>query len=189
MAAAFGRTLDAAEVGAAELSFVDVYSCFPVVPKLACLQLGLPREASLSVTGDHAAFGGPMNTYTLFSVVAVAQRLREGGGLALVHGNGGFVTYLHAVLLSAQPHPHGYVGEPDPVAITPVAPPVLVPATDGLVTVGPLRWSTTATARMPPAFSSGGRSAGLESPRRPPTMPVHACCRCRTVRSSGAQCP
>ena len=135
MASAFGRTLDSAEVGAAQLSFVDVYSCFPVVPELACLQLGLPREASLSVTGGHSAFGGPMNTYTLFSVVAVAQRLREGGGLALVHGNGGFVSYQHAVLLSAQSHPHGYVGEPDPVAITPVAPPVLVPATDGLVTV------------------------------------------------------
>lgn len=89
----------------------------------------------MSVTGGHSAFGGPMNTYTLFSVVAVAQRLREGGGLALVHGNGGFVSYQHAVLLSAQSHPHGYVGEPDPVAITPVAPPVLVPATDGLVTV------------------------------------------------------
>ncbi|MDQ2797563.1 MAG: acetyl-CoA acetyltransferase, partial [Actinomycetota bacterium] len=50
MGSAFGRTLDAAEVGADELSWVDVYSCFPVVPKLACLQLGLPRDASLSVT-------------------------------------------------------------------------------------------------------------------------------------------
>jgi len=109
MTSTLDRTLAAAGTTAAELDIVDVYSCFPVVPKLACLALGLPRDAALSVTGGHSAFGGPMNSYTLFSMVAVAQRLREGGGVALVHGNGGFVTYQHAVVLSDAPHADGYV--------------------------------------------------------------------------------
>ena len=135
MGSAFGRALDAAEVSADELSCVDVYSCFPVVPKLACLTLGLSRDASLSVTGGHSAFGGPMNTYTLFSVVALTQRLRAEAGVALVHGNGGFVSYQHAVVLGAQPHPHGYVGQPEPVMMTPTAAPALAPVTDGVVTV------------------------------------------------------
>ncbi|MDQ2721854.1 MAG: acetyl-CoA acetyltransferase [Actinomycetota bacterium] len=135
MASTMGRTLGNAGVRAEDLDLVDVYSCFPVVPKLACLALGLPHDASLTVTGGHSSFGGPMNSYTLFSVVAVAQRLRAGGGLALVHGNGGFVTYQHALLLSDTPHAEGYVGQPDPVAITPTAAPQLVPAVSGEVTV------------------------------------------------------
>ncbi len=138
MASALECTLAQAEVAAEHLDLVDIYSCFPVVPKLAALQLGLPREAVLSVTGGHSSFGGPMNTYTLFSVVAVALGLRRRGlrrrpGLALVHGNGGFVTYQHAVLLGTTPH--AYVGQPEPVAIAPSAAPELMPASSGEVTV------------------------------------------------------
>jgi acetyl-CoA C-acetyltransferase len=135
MTSTLDRTLAAAGTTAAELDIVDVYSCFPVVPKLACLALGLPRDAALSVTGGHSAFGGPMNSYTLFSMVAVAQRLREGGGVALVHGNGGFVTYQHAVVLSDAPHADGYVGQPEPVVMTPLEPPELVSVHPGEVIV------------------------------------------------------
>ena len=39
---ALDRSLDAAGVAIGDLDLVDVYSCFPVVPKLAALHLGLP---------------------------------------------------------------------------------------------------------------------------------------------------
>ncbi|MFD3810518.1 acetyl-CoA acetyltransferase, partial [Rhodococcus sp. NPDC058639] len=56
------------------------------------------------------------------SVVAVAQRLRRDGELALVHGNGGYLTYQHVVVLGCAPHTDGYVGDPEPVQIPASAP-------------------------------------------------------------------
>nr|WP_239521344.1 hypothetical protein [Blastococcus saxobsidens] len=130
LAAALDRTLAAASLTAQDLALVDVYSCFPVVPKLAALHLGLPREAVLSVAGGHSSFGGPLNTYSLHAIATAAQRLRGTDGVGLVHANGGYLSYQHGVLLSGRPHPEGYVGRPEPVAVGhPHAPPLL-PATE-----------------------------------------------------------
>nr|WP_095973560.1 acetyl-CoA acetyltransferase [Rhodococcus erythropolis] len=116
------RTLDGAGVGADALDIVDAYSCFPIVPKLLIRELGLPDTAIPSVTGGHSFFGGPLNSYTLHSVAEVTRRIRDGANLALVHGNGGFLTYQHCVLMSAAAHADGYVGDPDARALTAEAP-------------------------------------------------------------------
>ncbi len=124
--AALGAVLDAslsaAGVSAAELDLVDVYSCFPVVPKLAALHLGLPRDpirpnSVLTVTGGHSGFGGPLNSYSLHALATMFGRLRDGpaANVGLVHANGGYLTYQHAVVLATTPHPDGYVGRPEPV--------------------------------------------------------------------------
>jgi acetyl-CoA C-acetyltransferase len=118
LSAALDRCLQQAGVSSGQLDLVDVYSCFPVVPKLAGLHLGLPRDATLSVTGGHSCFGGPLNSYSVHALATMAQRVREGAGLGLVHANGGYLTYQHAVLLGRHPHPDGYVGRPDPVQLT-----------------------------------------------------------------------
>lgn len=114
---ALSRCLEAGGVAAADLDLVDVYSCFPIVPKLVAGQLGLPRDSALTVTGGHSSFGGPLNSYSLHAIATVAQRLRTEPGLALVHANGGYLTSQHAVLLSGSPHPDGYVGHPEPVTV------------------------------------------------------------------------
>ena len=111
------RTLHLGGLTAAELDLLDVYSCFPVVPKLALQHLGLPREAVPTVTGGHSSFGGPLNSYSLHAVATMAARLRDDvdARSGLVHANGGYLTYQHAVLLTSSPPPDGYVGRPDPV--------------------------------------------------------------------------
>jgi acetyl-CoA C-acetyltransferase len=108
------RALGAAEVTPADLDVVDVYSCFPVVPALVAAHLGLPLPAVAGVTGGHSAFGGPLSSYTLHALVAVTRALRAGARRALVHGNGGYLTCQHALLLGRDPHPAGYVGDPEP---------------------------------------------------------------------------
>ncbi|MCW2614419.1 MAG: acetyl-CoA acetyltransferase, partial [Frankiales bacterium] len=123
---ALDRCLTRAGLTVADLDLLDVYSCFPVVPKLVGRHLGLAPDAVLSVTGGHSAFGGPLNSYALHAVATMVQRLRAGGGTGLVHGNGGYLTYQHAVVLSSGPHPAGYVG--DPVARTVTGPAVEVVA-------------------------------------------------------------
>ncbi|MFC4951158.1 acetyl-CoA acetyltransferase [Pseudonocardia sp. GCM10023141] len=124
--AALASVLDRALAGIdpAELDVVEVYSCFPVVPKLIAAHLGLPLTALAGVTGGHNAFGGPLSSYTLHSYVAVAQRLRAGARLALVHGNGGYLTYEHATVLARDPHPDGYTGDPVPRDTAGAAPPM-----------------------------------------------------------------
>ncbi|AUM16170.1 MULTISPECIES: acetyl-CoA acetyltransferase [Rhodococcus] len=114
LADALARTLERTDLRPADLDIVDAYSCFPVVPKLLVEHLGLPRETVPSVTGGHSFFGGPLNSYTLHSLVAVTRRLRTDGEIALVHGNGGYLTYQHTVVLAAAPHTRGYVGDPEP---------------------------------------------------------------------------
>jgi acetyl-CoA C-acetyltransferase len=106
------RALGQAGVTPADLDVVDVYSCFPVVPKLVAAHLGGPPAPG--VTGGHSAFGGPLSSYTLHAVVAVAGAIRAGARLALVHGNGGYLTHEHALLLARDAHPRGYVGDPVP---------------------------------------------------------------------------
>jgi acetyl-CoA C-acetyltransferase len=108
---ALDRCLDAAGVTQDEVDLVDVYSCFPVVPKLVAQHLGLPRDTPLSVTGSHSSFGGPLNSYSLHALATMTSRLRGGVRSGLVHGNGGYLTSQHAILLSGAPHPGGYVGD------------------------------------------------------------------------------
>ncbi|MGY2004536.1 hypothetical protein [Blastococcus sp. SYSU DS1024] len=137
--AALGRALDTclqrAGLGIAEVDLLDVYSCFPVVPKLAALHLGLPRDAVLSVAGGHSAFGGPLNTYSLHGLATMAHRVRGTADAGLVHANGGYLSYQHAIVLAGRPHPGGYVGDPDPERVEhPGAPPLADPtplAADG----------------------------------------------------------
>jgi acetyl-CoA C-acetyltransferase len=122
------RTLDAAGVAADALDLLDVYSCFPVVPKLAVRHLALSQAVVPTVTGGHSSFGGPLNSYSLHAVATTAQRLRDGlrdersttaPKFGLVHANGGYLTAQHAVLLAAGAAPEGYVGSPDPTRTAP----------------------------------------------------------------------
>lgn len=115
MEAALDTTLARAEVSPEELEVLDLYSCFPVVPKLARRHLGLSRERRLTTAGGLNAFGGPGNNYALHAVASMVERLRAGARLGLVHGNGEYLTKHHALLLGAGPHPRGYVGREAPV--------------------------------------------------------------------------
>jgi acetyl-CoA C-acetyltransferase len=126
MTDAVNRALSRASIDASALDIVDAYSCFPVVPKLLTRTLGLPESIVPSVTGGHSFFGGPLNSYTLHSIAEVTRRLREGAGPALVHGNGGYLTYQHVVLLAGAPHPGGYVGDPAPVQLAAEAPELVI---------------------------------------------------------------
>ncbi len=129
LATAFDRALDRAEVDAADLDLVDVYSCFPVVPLLVAHHLGA-GDRVLSATGGHAAFGGPLSSYSLHAIAAVTRQLREGRArTAAVHANGGYLTHQHVVVLSRRPA-RAHAGDPDPVGVDADGVPPFVDARD-----------------------------------------------------------
>ena len=88
-----GRTFDA----------IELYSCFPCVPKMARRTLGLGPDVQPTVTGGLTFFGAPLNTYMTHAACAMVRRLRDGARLGLLYGQGGFVTKHHALVVSKTP--------------------------------------------------------------------------------------
>jgi acetyl-CoA C-acetyltransferase len=79
---------------------IELYSCFPCVPKMARRTLGLGGDVRPTVTGGLTFFGAPLNTYMTHAACAMVRKLRDGAGLGLLYGQGGFVTKHHALVLS-----------------------------------------------------------------------------------------
>jgi len=82
---------------------IELYSCFPCVPKMARRTLALGSDVEPTVTGGLTFFGAPLNTYMTHAACAMARRLRDGAKLGLLYGQGGFVTKHHALVVSREP--------------------------------------------------------------------------------------
>jgi acetyl-CoA C-acetyltransferase len=81
---------------------IELYSCFPCVPKMARRTLGLGADVQPTVTGGLTFFGAPLNTYMTHAACAMVRKLRNGAQLGLLYGQGGFVTKHHGLVLSRQ---------------------------------------------------------------------------------------
>jgi acetyl-CoA C-acetyltransferase len=81
---------------------VELYSCFPCVPKMARRTLGLGADVRPTVNGGLTFFGAPLNTYMTHAACAMVRKLRDNAKLGLLYGQGGFVTKHHALVLSRQ---------------------------------------------------------------------------------------
>ena len=79
---------------------IELYSCFPCVPKMARRTLGLGADVQPTVTGGLTFFGAPLNTYMTHAACAMVRKLRGGAKLGLLYGQGGFVTKHHGLVLS-----------------------------------------------------------------------------------------
>jgi acetyl-CoA C-acetyltransferase len=82
---------------------IELYSCFPCVPKMARRTLGLGADVQPTVTGGLTFFGAPLNTYMTHAACAMVRRLRDGANLGLLYGQGGFVTKHHALVVARTP--------------------------------------------------------------------------------------
>lgn len=101
------RCLDSSGLTADAIDVYDFYSCFPIVPKLACHHLGLSitkPQKPITVLGGLTSFGGAGNNYSMHAITEIVRRLRKGSERnALILANGGFLSYQHAICLSVQP--------------------------------------------------------------------------------------
>ena len=83
---------------------VELYSCFPTVPKMARRTLGLGPDAPLSVMGGLSFAGAGLNCYMLHSTCAMVRSLRDRpADQALLYGQGGYVTKHHALVIGNRP--------------------------------------------------------------------------------------
>jgi acetyl-CoA C-acetyltransferase len=82
---------------------VELYSCFPTVPKMARRTLGLAADVPLSVMGGLSFAGAGLNCYMLHSACAMVRSLRDApADSALLYGQGGYVTKHHALVIGCR---------------------------------------------------------------------------------------
>ncbi|RIJ29865.1 enoyl-CoA hydratase-related protein [Henriciella mobilis] len=101
-----GAVVDSVGGSAGTFDCLELYSCFPVVPKLALSALsqkGLPENVPASVTGGLTFFGGPLNNYMSHATAAMVRKMRSGAArTGLLYAQGGVLTKHHALVLSAE---------------------------------------------------------------------------------------
>lgn len=90
-------------LGTDDLDLVELYSCFPCVPKMARRAFGWPLDRPISVFGGLTFGGGPIGNYMSHAVAAMAAALRGSARKGLLFANGGYATNNHAIILSGEP--------------------------------------------------------------------------------------
>lgn len=139
------RSIDAAlslsSTSKSELDILDIYSCFPIVPKLAASHLGLPivgGEKPLTILGGLTSFGGAGNNYSMHALTEMTRQLRAGKGKkGLVLCNGGVLSYQYVVILGKEPRKEGAypLENPLPEILSDVEVPELAPKAEGVAVV------------------------------------------------------
>jgi acetyl-CoA C-acetyltransferase len=114
---------------AADLDHAELYSCFPVVPKMARRVLGWPVDKPITAFGGLTFGGGPIGNYMSHAIASMVDKLRAERGKALMFANGGYATHFHGIVLSADPmpeasFPHDYDCNPAAEALRGPVPPI-----------------------------------------------------------------
>lgn len=142
-APSISRSLDAAlsltSLSPKNIDLYDIYSCFPIVPKLAAHHLRLPsiggeEGKKMTLLGGLTSFGGAGNNYSMHALTEMTRALRGGRGKnGLILCNGGVLSYQHVVILSTSPRSDGQypLKNPLPAKITDVPVPELDVAPEG----------------------------------------------------------
>lgn len=94
---------------AADYDLYEIYSCFPVVPKMAGDVLGEAALRKPTVAGGLSFFGAPLNSYMMHAATAMVRALRAGEGTTgLLYGQGEYVTKHHALAVGREPPVAGF---------------------------------------------------------------------------------
>jgi acetyl-CoA C-acetyltransferase len=100
---ALRKTLEFNQLEARDLDAVELYSCFPCIPKLARRVIDWPVDLPMSVAGGLTFAGGPVGNYMSHAITAMTERLRQEGRVGLLFGNGGFANTNHCIVLTRAP--------------------------------------------------------------------------------------
>jgi acetyl-CoA C-acetyltransferase len=103
-AAAIGHALEVAGVSPSEVTWFDLYSCYPIAVFVAAEALGVERD--LTLTGGLPFFGGAGNNYSMHGIAEVVERTRrEPGSYGFVGANGGLLSKYSAGVYTTTPTP------------------------------------------------------------------------------------
>lgn len=101
------RALALNGLNAGDIDHMELYSCFPCVPKMARRILGIPADAVMTVVGGLTFGGGPIGNYMTHAAASMVGALRRSGTNGLLFANGGYGTHNHTIVLTRTPQPSG----------------------------------------------------------------------------------
>jgi len=86
------------------ISYFDLYSCFPVAVQMFADALGIEDISNSTITGGMSFAGGPLNSYVLHSTVKMIKRLRQNNNnkAGVITGVSGMMTKQSYCLWSNQ---------------------------------------------------------------------------------------
>jgi acetyl-CoA C-acetyltransferase len=113
MPVSIGKALELNELSGDDLDYVELYSCFPCVPKLARRILGWPADKPVTVHGGLTFGGGPIGNYMTHAIAAMVRLLRQKGRYGFLFANGGHCSHNHSIVLMREapeenPFPQDY---------------------------------------------------------------------------------
>ncbi len=108
MAVSLRRALELNSLTTADLDHVELYSCFPCVPKMARRVIDWPLTRPASVFGGLTFGGGPVGNYMSHAVVSMVLKLRQSGHYGLLFANGGLATHNHSHCVEPRAFRAGY---------------------------------------------------------------------------------
>lgn len=97
--------LDLNEMDIARIRHVELYSCFPCIPKMARRILDWDVDRPVSVYGGLTFGGAPVGAAMGHAIARMTELLRGEGGAGLVFANSGFATGNHTIVLSSRAFP------------------------------------------------------------------------------------
>ncbi len=106
MVATLQETLKRNHLTTADLDHVELYSCFPCIPKMARRIIGWPVDKPITAFGGLTFGGGPIGNYMSHAIASMVDKLRAERGTAMLFANGGYATHFHGIILSADPLPN-----------------------------------------------------------------------------------
>lgn len=107
MQVALNRALELNGLDTGGLDFVELYSCFPCVPKMARRVIDWPADRPATVFGGLTFGGGPIGNYMTHAAASMVEALRRSGVNGLLFANGGFATHNHAIVFTKTPQAAG----------------------------------------------------------------------------------
>jgi acetyl-CoA C-acetyltransferase len=111
------ETLKRNHLTTADLDHVELYSCFPCIPKMARRIIDWPVDRPITAFGGLTFGGGPIGNYMSHAIASMVDKLRVERGRALMFANGGYATHFHAIMIGSEPvpdaiFPHDYDANP-----------------------------------------------------------------------------
>jgi acetyl-CoA C-acetyltransferase len=124
------KTLERNGLTSTDLDHVELYSCFPCIPKMARRVIDWPVDKPITAFGGLTFGGGPIGNYMSHAIGSMVDTLRKERGTALLFANGGYATHNHAIIISADPiagaqFPSPFDYNADAAALRDAVPPVV----------------------------------------------------------------
>ncbi len=101
------KALELNNISIEQVDHVELYSCFPCVPKMARRIIDWPLDRPATVFGGLTFGGGPIGNYMSHAIASMVDTLRDSGTNGLLFANGGYANHNHTILLSREPGPQG----------------------------------------------------------------------------------